>query len=406
NAGRRHAALRALGHSLKYYVAALRGRRPHRDFDYGIKAIAVQAARVREKSLSAPLFDFEREAALLRRELEASPERSPRIHATKGEVYVALGKYKKAAKSYRRFCEDPQVGTYHLNKELRQLRDVWGIGDGSSESRLVVTILQSALLERPRGSLDVRPEDHVGTPVHGRGSKGQEAKGLGESTPRTPTRVISQVDLAFSRAKSVCRLMDGPRTLGAGFLVNGAELAGSLPDKTLLLTTFSIVSALAEHDLGASWTGPPPRLRAVFEWNDAPAHSVTPLRDSEALDYAVLELEGLGTAPSIPIANLSLPAKTRRPRFYVFGHDSQGSRLTIGDRRFVGHVALEEGDYLRYEERGMPAALGSPVLDESSMSVVALHVRRRALMSWVVPPSEASPTGEGLTLATIQRDLG
>ena len=285
--------------------------------------------------------------------------------ATACEASVALGLDDEAVQRGAVFAEDRDTDAFAIASLLRQLQEVWNLDTTTPLGNALLPILRGALLKREGGRV-LLPTRDVGA------SRLDRLEGLDLEMVLGIERyqTLAWYRTGLRRCRAVARVEtlneDG---LGTGFLVKGAALHGSLPERVLVTNSHVIPEHLdprnavvAFHGLDADAAGPN-RFRVSKRWWYEPS-------SGPHLDTTVLELDGYPQqVDPIPLAP-ELPALTPTSRAYVIGHPRglQQPQFSLQD-----NLILDRDDtHLHYRSPTEGGSSGSPVFD-GQWQLIGLH---------------------------------
>ncbi len=351
----------------------MRGYRRNRVENYwhGINAAAMlhRAATDRVRlngKYSGPRARAREIGAEIRTVLEAKSKLSPWDTATIAEAYLVLGDFDKALFWYSRFANTDAVRAFTLGSTLRQLQEVWRLDSADERAREIVSMVQSALLAKEGGVLDLKCENIDIEFLHDLQEDKQFEAVLGNDAFNSYRWFV----LAIDRAHNVAQILDPTDTaVGTGFLVRGSDIAASLGDEKLLLTNAHVISE-NERDRGALSRD---QARIKFElFDDAAvfrAKEVIWSSPKDEHDATLLRLDRVPKAKeTFPIAR-SLPLADGNQRVYIIGHP-KGMKLqfSIKDNKLL---ALKDR-FVHYRAPTQGGSSGSPVFNEF-WELIALH---------------------------------
>ena len=405
-------ARRALASAVEAYRAPYDAD-PQKNTWHGVNLLALVCRSRREGWHEiAPATDPASLARQLQATLEAIPpgQQDDWHLPTLAEVTLALtlatGDLTPVERLLHAYIAQPQAKAFQVASTLRQFVEVWGLeslneetpgialkGAALGRARALVEILRARLAQLrggewvTLGSRRVLPGLRAGkTQAISPPSDGQLEAILGVDGPATYR--WWQAGLNAARSVGVVRQRLGRRT-GSGFLVNAADfgLTEPLPPgAALFVTNYHVVNA--EGAVAGSLR--PDQAEVVFEAEDASvAYKVTRLLWSspvEQHDCALLQLEGapatlspLSIQPELP--RLPPPEVKKRPLVYIVGYPG-GRELSFSfqDNEVLDHEGPTDGRpktpgvvRVHYRAPTEGGSSGSPVFDQASWSVVALH---------------------------------
>lgn len=347
----------------------------------------------------------------------------------------------------RQYVGAADVQAFQVASTLRQFTQVWGLesltlktpGTGLRSAadlrraRGLVDILRARLLTLPGGGLQLpvakaRPAAPTAgrkgraadrailspgvapVPVHDVPDGVQLEAVLGAEGPRT--FAWWQAGVAASRSVGVVRQKLGQR-IGTGFLVRPSDFG--LPDSLgpLFLTNHHVV-----NPEGVSPALRPEQAEVVFEAVDTQPCAVAQLLWTSPVDQHDATLLRLAQAPAgvppLPVSTrlpeIPPPEEKQRPRVYVIGYPG-GRELSISfqDNELIdhegppaGHPPVADRWRVHYRAPTEGGNSGSPVFNDSSWEVIALHhAGGRFKMPRLNGQDGTYAANEGLALATL-----
>ena len=278
---------------------------------------------------------------------------------------MALGNYDEAVQRGSGFAEDPDTDAFAIASLERQLLEVWELDTTTPLGNALLPVLRGALLKREGGSV-LLPTRDVGAPRLERLAGADLEKVLGIERYQT----LAWYRNGLLRCRAVARIEtlneDG---LGTGFLVEGAALHESLPERVLVTNGHVIPEGLDARNAVVAFHGldsdaaRPNRFRVLRRWWYEPS-------SSPQLDTTVLELDGNPQrVEPIPLAP-QLPELTPSTRAYVIGHPRglQQPQFSLQD-----NLVLDRDDTrLHYRSPTEGGSSGSPVFD-GQWQLIGLH---------------------------------
>ena len=322
--------------------------------------------------------------------------------ATAVEACVALERHQDAMRWLLLYANDPAADAFELGSTLRQLTEVWELDHSSDPGKTVLPVLESALLKREGGQVDLgaatlqRAATLIDTVL-----PSLEAV-LGD-TRFVPLRWYRT---GLQRCAGVARI-ETPwgQGFGTGFLVRGEDLHPSLAGEVMLITNAHVISNDPAVQRGRPPATPPERARVRFEGRDDTATTYA-IKDvvwtspPTALDATVLRMEtALTCDPPYPLA--ISPPQTTQDRVYVIGYPQGGPlSISIQDNRVVD---VKE-PMLRYRAPTEPGSSGSPVFNQDWELVALHHAGSKQLRA--LSGEGVQEANEGIWISAIVRALG
>ena len=292
--------------------------------------------------------------------------------ATAVEASIALDDVEGAQVWLGRYVQHPGADAFELQSTERQLREVWELTVAGAPGSLILPVLQTAILKRKFGRVDVAGPQ-VGRTIRETDRLTQTVRL--EKTFGSETYVsLSWYRTGLERCRGVAQIRDDVGdAVGTGFLIRGSDLAPGLGDALLLLTNAHVVTddAAVQKEKNAL---APAEARVIFEALEAMAGQtfrVTLLWTSPPgdLDATLLRLDRPVTGPEpFPVA-ARLPANDGKQKVYVIGHPKGGGlSLSLTDNAILDY----DDRLMHYRAPTEGGSSGSPVFN-NQWRLVALH---------------------------------
>lgn len=360
---------RAVDSYLGVYRAA-----PARHLWHGINAAALAARAVRDKVPLRETLD----GALLARDIltaiEAREDPDAWDLATGAEACLAIGEPDKALQWVARYVVRPEADAFELASTLRQLKEVWGLTIDTMPGSLLLPLLQSQLLQRSGGRVDlaageVRPtikktEEHTA-----------DAKQLQKILGKEGVVSLGWYKLGLDRTQAVAKVLN--RTgdgFGTGFLVRGRDLVPALGETFLILTNAHVVSddPAVQAKYGSL---DPDEATIIFEACEAAgqqkfkAAKLLWTSPPDQLDATLLEVDPpLPNIEPYPVAK-RLPLVDGVQKVYVIGHPLGGGlSISLNDNLLLDY----DDRLLHYRAPTEGGSSGSPVFNQK-WDLIGLH---------------------------------
>jgi hypothetical protein len=282
--------------------------------------------------------------------------------ATAIELAVALGNTSDAFYHTFHYTNDEKVDAFEIMSLLRQLREVWQLTTDAEPGKLLLPVLESALLKRQGGCVTVALEN---VPVDAQNA-GEVEKHFERVFGQQRFQSLLWYKTGLKRCEAVGRVESlAGRKVGTGFLVQASDFFPERNDKELLfLTNAHVVPENLAFKSG----------KVVFEATGN-AYRIVELvwsSPSKKLDATFLKLDGISEqaeiCPLIPEPEPFDPAK--EPRVYVIGYPLGGElSFSLQDSVWVS----SDSEVLRYRTPTESGSSGSPVFDQEFWTVIGLH---------------------------------
>lgn len=307
--------------------------------------------------------------------------------ATSMEAHIALGEFDQALLDLRDYVTDAQTDAFECTSTLRQLREVWQIDETSGPGALLIAGLQSAILRRTGGEVELRKSD--------------VQQGLQRNFTGVPDLPLEWWKNGLARCAAVARIEDlNGRRVGTGFLVRREDFLGEA-GPPVLMTNWHVVSEGGTFPNSLS----PAHARANFEACDR----IYPigkemLAYSSKLDVSLLSLDNFDDRPGFcpiepPPARFTAEQKSR---LYVIGYPGgRGLSFSLHDSEWLD----SDGTLVHYRTPTEPGSSGSPVFDEKYWSLIALHHRGLDDMQRLRGQEGKYQANEGISVTAIQEAL-
>jgi hypothetical protein len=374
---------------------------------HGINAVALAARAARD---GVPLHDAPDPAALAREiltTLEARQQQGPLAYwdlTTAAEASLALGDATAALVWLAQYVQQLDADAFELASTLRQLTEVWGLTIETPPGAILLPMLQSQLLLRKGGRVDVA----AGKVDETRQKTVEAAPVLEKVLGKEGVVTLSWYKIGLDRAGTVAKVLnpagDG---FGTGYLVRGGDLAPAYGDEILLLTNAHVVSN--DPDLQAKIGSlDPDDATLLFESCEAIGDQQFRVKEllwtspPHELDASLLRLD-----PPVPAVTL-YPVAKRLPvvdgvqKVYVIGHPG-GRTLSIS---LNDNLLLDWDDRLiHYRAPTEGGSSGSPVFNQQ-WQLIGLHHAGGTAMKRLKGQEGTYAANEGIWIQRIIQALG
>lgn len=322
---------------------------------------------------------------------------------TAAEACIALDRIEDAAQWMERYVREPVGDAFEFGSTRRQLVEIWQLSADTDPGKLLLPILDSALLAKDGSALQF---DASGLAA---ASSAETQHQLEAILGRDRYVSYKFMKRALDRAKAIAQIRDESDVgIGTGFLVRGGDIAPRYGDELLLLTNAHVVSddpyvvnppALTPEEATVSFG--PDAVFAVKEllWTSPP----------NRLDVTLLRLDGdIADIEPIPIAK-RLPLADGEQRVYIIGHPRGGPlSFSIHDNALIAHEGPPDGrpprnDVIRLHYRAPTegGSSGSPVFN-AQWRAIGLHHAGGTDMPCLNGEQGTYPANEGLWLQSIR----
>jgi hypothetical protein len=396
---------RHLQRAVDTYLAAYRSA-PAIHLWHGINAVALAARAARD---GVPLQDGPDPAALAREilvTLEARKQQAPLAYwdlTTAAEASLALGDTNAALLWIAQYVQQLDADAFELASTLRQLTEVWGLTIETPPGSILLLLLQSQLLQRKGGRVDVP----AGKMDETRQKAIEAAPVLEKVLGKEGVVTLSWYKIGLDRAGVVAKILnpagDG---FGTGYLVRGGDLVPAFGDEILLLTNAHVVSndPALQSTIGSL---DPDDATILFESCEAIGDQQFRVKEllwtspPNELDASLLRLD-----PPVPAVTL-YPVAKRLPvvdgvqKVYVIGHPG-GRTLSIS---LNDNLLLDWDDrLLHYRAPTEGGSSGSPVFNQQ-WQLIGLHHAGGTAMKRLKGQEGTYAANEGIWIQRIIQAL-
>ena len=371
------------------------------DFWHGINAAALLARAARDGITVSGTSDAARTAQEIAEQVlktvDEQPQRDQWTKATACEASVALGHHDEAVQRGEVFVEDPDTDAFAIASLERQLLELWQLDTTTPLGKALLPVLRGALLEKDGGRVLLATRD-VGVPRLGRLADADLKRLLGHERSQT----LAWYSTGLLRCRAVARIENlNEDGLGTGFLVKGAALHGSLPERVLVTSGHVIPEALdpgdavvAFHGLDTDALGPN-HFRVLRRWWYEPSRS-------PYLDTTVLESTGIHRRwnPSRWPLNCRRSHPVRGPT-YRPPERTATAQFSVQDNLILDHDDTRLHYSSSHAER---ASSGSPVFD-GQWQLIGLHHAGGVATPRLNNQPGTYPANEAITIDAIRNAL-
>jgi hypothetical protein len=282
--------------------------------------------------------------------------------ATAIEAEIALGRTDAALARLRR--HPVGVGAFELASLRRQLVEVWQLSHAEAPGAQILPPLEALLLTKPGATLTLAPGTGTAVARTEAAVAGFE-KVFGSEGAHTQ----SWFEELLRRCRAVARIENAyEEPVGTGFVLAGADLHPSFPERVLLTNSHVIPDAVAPDDARLTFRG----LRTPDGTAAVPVGRVLWSSPVSRFDATVLDLPRVpdGVEANALAGDVPAPGGAPPTRVYVVGHPLGAAtvKISILDNELLDADATR----LHYRAPTQPGSSGSPVYD-AHWRVVALH---------------------------------
>jgi hypothetical protein len=359
---------------------------------HAANVLALAKLAERDKVRLPIAVDVKKIAKEVRTEIEKLVKPSHWNIATSAEAALAAGSIVAARKDYLRFIEHKDVDAFAVASALRQLNEVWQLGDASDSKRVLIHLLSSKLLELKGGEVELS-SNQIEKQLNV--NKGDYQKIYGVDATVTLDWYLN----GLSRCDNIARIgRDPARGIGSGFLIKGETLSLAWESRTVLVTNAHVVS----DDPADEATNHTDAL-AFFERRNGLVSRFTEILWSSKrteLDITVLGLEEeIEIKIEYPVAR-SMPLNKPESRIYVIGHPGGGTlSFSLQDNELVNY----NDRHIWYRTPTEGGSSGSPIFN-SQWELVGVHHMGGALSEATVT-SGAIESNEGIRWSAVKLEI-
>jgi V8-like Glu-specific endopeptidase len=342
------------------------------------------------------------------------PDRRHWDISTAGEALIALGEIERSKVWFKDYVNHPDIDAFSLAGTIRQLRELWRLGDSDDGNQLLMP-LQARLLELPGGNFTIPNADLQKLADVPQASY---EKILGDTGAKTYTWMKKGFDIA----RSVALVRQNGRGIGTGFIVRGSDLHAKFGEDLFVLTNSHVVSEPPVHDAAS-----PDQVTVTFEilategsehQRDVTEYEISKIvwqSPPEMHDAALLRLTPdipnklvpISFSPALPVLEDGKPQ-----RVYVIGHPRGGEiSFSYEDNELLDYevdLALAVDDpspcRIHYHAPTEPGSSGSPVFNASWRSI-GLHHKGGTAMPKLNGKTGLYGANEAISIGSIKKAL-
>jgi S1-C subfamily serine protease len=360
---------RAVDTYLGVYRAA-----PARHLWHGINAAALTLRAVRDNVSLREAVDGAALAREILATIEAREDPDAWDLATGAEACLALDAPDKALQWIARYVVKPEADAFELASTLRQLKEIWGLTIDTMPGSLVLPLLQSQLLMRTGGRVDLAAGEAKPT-IKNTEERTHDTVTLEKILGKEGVVSLGWYKLGLDRTQAIAKILDKTEDgFGTGFLIRGGDLVPALGDTVVILTNAHVVSndpaVQAKHS-----SLDPDDATIVFEASEAAgqqkfkAKKMVWTSPPDKLDATLLEIDPpLLNIKAYPVAK-RLPVADGTQKVYVIGHPKGGGlSLSLNDNLLLDY----DDRVLHYRAPTEGGSSGSPVFNQK-WDLIGLH---------------------------------
>ena len=320
--------------------------------------------------------------------------------ATAAEASLALGKSDEAKRWLEEYVRRDDADAFEIGSTLRQLREVWLLTIDAEPGATLLPLLQSHLLDRTGGRVDVAAAE-VNPTI-------ERASALEKVLGREGVVTLGWYRQGLERCRAVAQVRTTTgEGYGTGFLVRGSDLAPALGNEIFLLTNAHVISddarvtdALAPDEAVIGFEAqerPVPGEHRVAKllWTSPPGDLATDL------DATLLRLHPAVENVQPCALAARLPANDGKQKVYIIGHPGgRGLSFSLHDNLLLDY----DDRLLHYRAPTEGGSSGSPVFNQK-WALIGLHHAGGLEMRRLNGQPGSYAANEGIQLRRIQERL-
>ncbi len=336
---------------------------------FGINLVALLCRAKKEKISTRNLPDPKQVASQILKKIERKKHLQPWDLANAAEIYLALGDDNVALDWVVRYSKDPRVRAFELGSTLRQFKEIWQLREDKAPGSKILHVLQSALLARDGGEIQLDRSDHSEREVDKLKTDKSFEKVLGTDGFVSFKWYTTGIERSKGIALIKDRFQEGQ---GTGFILRGKDIKPEWGDELFMLTNEHVISNLTDNRTQGSLQ--PDQARISFELSANPdvemlVSEIMFCSPSSELDATIVKLSQPVTGVEPYTVAKHLPTANSKQRVYVIGHPKGGKlSLSIHDNVLLDHKA----PLVHYRAPTEGGSSGSPVFN-SQWDLIALH---------------------------------
>lgn len=346
-------------------------------------------------------------------EKEKNPDENKRADvwdwATAAEASIALGDWPNAEKWMAFYAADEKTDAFQLAGTLRQLEEIWKLGEQSAQAKQILHVLRAELLKREGGKLVIDAAEMTNDQVESLPDIKKYEKNFGDN-------VFINFKLykkGYTCCEAIARIgRDEYKGEGTGFLIDGGELSDTLKNEPVLITNAHVVSEDAAVRSTFRALNPAEAV-IVFEaldrdeifhvaeviYSSPPTElDVTVMRfpkeELERLRALTGKVEPYKLSRVLPVASGDAAID---PRVYVIGYPKGGPlQFSLQDNLLLDC----EDPRIHYRTPTAGGSSGSPVFNQQ-WELLGVHHKGDELMKKLNGKEGAYAANEGIYIRTI-----
>jgi len=325
--------------------------------------------------------------------------------ATRMEAYVGVKKYPEALRTLGHYLRTPAADAFELASTLRQLEEIWELTIDDEPGATLLPLLKAALLAKQDGRIEFSSARAMAAIEKLAKQPNLEAV-IGDGLFRT----LRWFELGLERSRSVARIeTNSGEKVGTAWLVRGSDFNTAWGDDLYLITNKHVISPMhngmrfplpdgrraplaAECRVNFQGLGTLCEIDPTVVWS-------SPCLDVDATFVKVRNLPA--GAAALPHDPVPVGPQQRPNRVYIIGHpEGRDLEFSLEDNKVVDVNDTK----LHYRAPTQGGSSGSPVFEDKSWNVVALHHAGGQVVPRLTSTGVYS-ANEGILLETIKRAI-
>jgi hypothetical protein len=348
--------------------------------------------------------------------LDATPQadRDNWYYASRAEAYLGTDDLDAVEMHIGAYVRNEDTTAFAVGGTLRQFTQLWQLDQQGDRGYGIVEALRTALLKKQDGRLVLSP-DQVRESAQAAGPSSHQLQKILGPGGQTSYQWWTKGGVSAQSVGVISHVTLGK--IGTGFLVRGGDLIHALGDELIVMTNAHVIC-------DPPLTGGIAFADAVitFEAVDAKAYEFSKVlwqSPVASCDCTLLRLkqQPAGLNPlklSDTIAQIPKIEGATHPRVYIIGYPG-GRQLTISfeNNDLLDHEVPPEGTppppdvcYVQYRAPTEEGSSGSPVFEELTWRVIALHHAGDTAMPKLNGKPGTGPANEGIWIQSIVKAAG